>query len=181
MSSVSGSEAGPLNGPLVESLIRYKCPHCDKVYCHERSFKKHFKVKHCDNSEVFACSTCSFIFTYKSALIRHVYNGQCGSVMSATPDVHMLEAAYVAYGQQEGRFVRLHKRSGEHGPCPDAAEAEQAQSHVAPGQVTGKVVWRVGSDGVEIKRRRFPNVKRRAVHQQQEQPTSPFDPQETRL
>ncbi|KAM9439557.1 zinc finger E-box-binding homeobox 1 isoform 1-T1 [Clarias gariepinus] len=73
------------NGTSDEISQLYSCPYCSRRYKRHTSLKDHIKLHHEKNKEDFSCSLCSYTFTYRTQLDRHMNthkNGRDQSMVS---------------------------------------------------------------------------------------------------
>nr|XP_033787373.1 zinc finger E-box-binding homeobox 1 isoform X2 [Geotrypetes seraphini] len=54
------------------------CPYCDRGYKRFTSLKEHIKYRHEKNEDNFSCSMCSYTFTYRTQLERHMTSHKSG-------------------------------------------------------------------------------------------------------
>ncbi|KAG7279635.1 hypothetical protein CRUP_019372, partial [Coryphaenoides rupestris] len=63
---------------LVEEILQqgdtalHTCPYCSRGYKRNASLKEHIKYRHETSEDNFSCSQCSYTFTYRSQLERHM-------------------------------------------------------------------------------------------------------------
>ncbi|XP_052403779.1 zinc finger E-box-binding homeobox 1 isoform X1 [Carassius gibelio] len=50
----------------------HTCPHCSRGYKRHTSLKDHIKLRHEKNEDNYCCSLCSYTFTYRTQLVRHM-------------------------------------------------------------------------------------------------------------
>ncbi|XP_056600734.1 zinc finger E-box-binding homeobox 1 [Triplophysa dalaica] len=50
----------------------YTCPHCSRGYKRQTSLKEHIKLRHEKSEDNYCCSLCSYTFTYRTQLVRHM-------------------------------------------------------------------------------------------------------------
>ncbi|XP_068070685.1 zinc finger E-box-binding homeobox 1 isoform X2 [Danio rerio] len=50
----------------------HNCPHCSRGYKRHTSLKEHIKLRHEKNDDNYCCSLCSYTFTYRTQLVRHM-------------------------------------------------------------------------------------------------------------
>ncbi|MEQ2198166.1 Zinc finger E-box-binding homeobox 1, partial [Xenoophorus captivus] len=48
------------------------CPYCSRGYKRNASLKDHIKYRHETSEDNYSCSQCSYTFTYRSQLERHM-------------------------------------------------------------------------------------------------------------
>ncbi|XP_030630003.1 zinc finger E-box-binding homeobox 1 [Chanos chanos] len=56
----------------------HTCPYCCRGYKRYTSLKEHIKLRHEKNEDNFSCSLCSYTFTYRSQLDRHMTAHKAG-------------------------------------------------------------------------------------------------------
>ncbi|XP_076837137.1 zinc finger E-box-binding homeobox 1 isoform X2 [Brachyhypopomus gauderio] len=59
------------NGTPDEFSKLHTCPYCSRGYKRHTSLKEHIKLRH-EKSDDFSCSVCSYTFTYRTQLDRHM-------------------------------------------------------------------------------------------------------------
>ncbi|XP_061549545.1 zinc finger E-box-binding homeobox 1-like isoform X2 [Phycodurus eques] len=55
-----------------DSLQLHTCPYCSRGYKRNASLKEHIKYRHETSEDNYRCSHCSYTFTYRSQLERHM-------------------------------------------------------------------------------------------------------------
>ncbi|KAF4117662.1 zinc finger E-box-binding homeobox 1 isoform X1 [Onychostoma macrolepis] len=50
----------------------HTCPHCSRGYKRHTSLKEHIKLRHEKSEDNYCCSLCSYTFTYRTQLVRHM-------------------------------------------------------------------------------------------------------------
>ncbi|XP_065118227.1 zinc finger E-box-binding homeobox 1 isoform X2 [Paramisgurnus dabryanus] len=50
----------------------HTCPHCSRGYKRQTSLKEHIRLRHEKNEDNYCCSLCSYTFTYRTQLVRHM-------------------------------------------------------------------------------------------------------------
>ncbi|KAA0718726.1 Zinc finger protein [Triplophysa tibetana] len=50
----------------------HTCPHCSRGYKRQTSLKEHIKLRHEKSEDNYCCSLCSYTFTYRTQLVRHM-------------------------------------------------------------------------------------------------------------
>uniref|UniRef100_A0A671LR20 Zinc finger E-box-binding homeobox 1-like n=1 Tax=Sinocyclocheilus anshuiensis TaxID=1608454 RepID=A0A671LR20_9TELE len=50
----------------------HTCPHCSRSYKRHTSLKDHIKLRHEKSEDNYCCSLCSYTFTYRTQLVRHM-------------------------------------------------------------------------------------------------------------
>uniref|UniRef100_A0A3B3ZNT6 Zinc finger E-box binding homeobox 1a n=1 Tax=Periophthalmus magnuspinnatus TaxID=409849 RepID=A0A3B3ZNT6_9GOBI len=55
-----------------DALPLHMCPYCSRGYKRNASLKEHIKYRHETNDDNYSCSHCSYTFTYRSQLERHM-------------------------------------------------------------------------------------------------------------
>ncbi|XP_039550532.1 zinc finger E-box-binding homeobox 1 isoform X2 [Pimephales promelas] len=50
----------------------HTCPHCSRGYKRHTSLKEHIKLRHEKGDDNYCCSLCSYTFTYRTQLVRHM-------------------------------------------------------------------------------------------------------------
>ncbi|XP_016096822.1 zinc finger E-box-binding homeobox 1-like isoform X3 [Sinocyclocheilus grahami] len=50
----------------------HTCPHCSRGYKRHTSLKDHIKLRHEKSEDNYCCSLCSYTFTYRTQLVRHM-------------------------------------------------------------------------------------------------------------
>ncbi|KAG7319686.1 hypothetical protein KOW79_016829 [Hemibagrus wyckioides] len=60
------------NGTSDEFSQLHSCPYCSRGYKRHTSLKEHIKLRHEKNKDDFSCSLCSYTFTYRTQLDRHM-------------------------------------------------------------------------------------------------------------
>lgn len=50
----------------------HTCPHCSRGYKRQTSLKEHIKLRHEKGEDNYCCSLCSYTFTYRTQLVRHM-------------------------------------------------------------------------------------------------------------
>lgn len=50
----------------------HTCPYCSRGYKRNASLKEHIKYRHETSEDNYSCSHCSYTFTYRSQLERHM-------------------------------------------------------------------------------------------------------------
>lgn len=50
----------------------HTCPYCSRGYKRNASLKEHIKYRHETSDDNYSCSHCSYTFTYRSQLERHM-------------------------------------------------------------------------------------------------------------
>ncbi|XP_051553154.1 zinc finger E-box-binding homeobox 1-like isoform X2 [Myxocyprinus asiaticus] len=50
----------------------HTCPHCSRGYKRHTSLKEHIKLRHEKSDDNYCCSFCSYTFTYRTQLVRHM-------------------------------------------------------------------------------------------------------------
>ncbi|XP_051556909.1 zinc finger E-box-binding homeobox 1-like isoform X3 [Myxocyprinus asiaticus] len=50
----------------------HTCPHCSRGYKRHTSLKEHIKLRHEKSDDNYCCSICSYTFTYRTQLVRHM-------------------------------------------------------------------------------------------------------------
>ncbi|XP_029444457.1 zinc finger E-box-binding homeobox 1 isoform X2 [Rhinatrema bivittatum] len=70
-------EAGCTGTPDAFSQL-LTCPYCDRGYKRFTSLKEHIKYRHEKNEDNFSCSMCSYTFTYRTQLERHMTSHKSG-------------------------------------------------------------------------------------------------------
>ncbi|XP_067308698.1 zinc finger E-box-binding homeobox 1 isoform X2 [Pseudorasbora parva] len=50
----------------------HTCPHCSRGYKRHTSLKEHIKLRHEKGKDNYCCSLCSYTFTYRTQLVRHM-------------------------------------------------------------------------------------------------------------
>ncbi|KAF5894037.1 zinc finger E-box-binding homeobox 1-like isoform X4, partial [Clarias magur] len=73
------------NGTSDEISQLHSCPYCSRGYKRHTSLKEHIKLHHEKSKEDFSCSLCSYTFTYRTQLDRHMSthkNGRDQSMVS---------------------------------------------------------------------------------------------------
>lgn len=62
----------------------HTCPYCSRGYKRNASLKEHIKYRHETSEDNYSCSHCSYTFTYRSQLERHMSHHR-GSREQVTP------------------------------------------------------------------------------------------------
>uniref|UniRef100_A0A3B3ZP24 C2H2-type domain-containing protein n=1 Tax=Periophthalmus magnuspinnatus TaxID=409849 RepID=A0A3B3ZP24_9GOBI len=62
----------PLGEGTPDALPLHMCPYCSRGYKRNASLKEHIKYRHETNDDNYSCSHCSYTFTYRSQLERHM-------------------------------------------------------------------------------------------------------------
>lgn len=62
----------------------HTCPYCSRGYKRNASLKEHIKYRHETSEDNYSCSHCSYTFTYRSQLERHMSHHK-GSREQVTP------------------------------------------------------------------------------------------------
>ncbi|KAF7692632.1 zinc finger E-box-binding homeobox 1 isoform X2 [Silurus meridionalis] len=60
------------NGTPDEFSQLHSCPYCSRGYKRHTSLKEHIKLRHEKSKDDFNCSLCSYTFTYRTQLDRHM-------------------------------------------------------------------------------------------------------------
>ncbi|XP_036411834.1 zinc finger E-box-binding homeobox 1 isoform X1 [Colossoma macropomum] len=60
------------NGTPDEFSQLHTCPYCSRGYKRHTSLKEHIKLRHEKSEDDFSCSLCSYTFTYRTQLDRHM-------------------------------------------------------------------------------------------------------------
>uniref|UniRef100_A0A4W4H1M5 Zinc finger E-box binding homeobox 1a n=1 Tax=Electrophorus electricus TaxID=8005 RepID=A0A4W4H1M5_ELEEL len=60
------------NGTPDEFSKLHTCPYCSRGYKRHTSLKEHIKLRHEKSDDDFSCSLCSYTFTYRTQLDRHM-------------------------------------------------------------------------------------------------------------
>ncbi|XP_026781711.2 zinc finger E-box-binding homeobox 1 isoform X2 [Pangasianodon hypophthalmus] len=60
------------NGTPDEFSQLHSCPYCSRGYKRHTSLKEHVKLRHEKSKDDFSCSLCSYTFTYRTQLDRHM-------------------------------------------------------------------------------------------------------------
>ncbi|XP_072296728.1 zinc finger E-box-binding homeobox 1-like isoform X2 [Eucyclogobius newberryi] len=55
-----------------DALPLHICPYCSRAYKRNASLKEHIKYRHETSDDNYSCSHCSYTFTYRSQLERHM-------------------------------------------------------------------------------------------------------------
>lgn len=63
----------------------HTCPYCSRGYKRNASLKEHIKYRHETSEDNYSCSHCSYTFTYRSQLERHMSHHK-GSREQVTPE-----------------------------------------------------------------------------------------------
>lgn len=63
----------------------HTCPYCSRGYKRNASLKEHIKYRHETSEDNYSCSHCSYTFTYRSQLERHMSHHR-GSREQVTPE-----------------------------------------------------------------------------------------------
>ena len=63
----------------------HTCPYCSRGYKRNASLKEHIKYRHETSEDNYSCSHCSYTFTYRSQLERHMSHHR-GSRDQVTPE-----------------------------------------------------------------------------------------------
>ncbi|XP_051984995.1 zinc finger E-box-binding homeobox 1-like isoform X2 [Xyrauchen texanus] len=50
----------------------HTCPHCSRGYKRHTSLKEHIRLRHEKSDDNYCCSFCSYTFTYRTQLVRHM-------------------------------------------------------------------------------------------------------------
>ncbi|KAF4076629.1 hypothetical protein AMELA_G00217290 [Ameiurus melas] len=60
------------NGTPDDFSQLHSCPYCSRGYKRHTSLKEHIKLRHEKSKDDFSCSLCSYTFTYRTQLDRHM-------------------------------------------------------------------------------------------------------------
>ncbi|XP_060761971.1 zinc finger E-box-binding homeobox 1 isoform X3 [Neoarius graeffei] len=60
------------NGTPDEFSQLHSCPYCSRGYKRHTSLKEHIKLRHEKSKDDFSCTLCSYTFTYRTQLDRHM-------------------------------------------------------------------------------------------------------------
>ncbi|CAL1580706.1 unnamed protein product [Knipowitschia caucasica] len=67
-----GAETGADENGTPDALPLHICPYCSRGYKRNASLKEHIKYRHETSDDNYNCNHCSYTFTYRSQLERHM-------------------------------------------------------------------------------------------------------------
>ncbi|KAG9278216.1 zinc finger E-box-binding homeobox 1-like isoform X1 [Astyanax mexicanus] len=73
------------NGTPDEFSQLHTCPYCSRGYKRHTSLKEHIKLRHEKSDNDFSCSLCSYTFSYRTQLDRHMTAHKNGREQRAVP------------------------------------------------------------------------------------------------